>query len=325
MTQTQIQIQPGHIARHTPHGVGSQGRGAAIIDVAQDLLLRHLFQIGLANKLVFKGGTSLRKLYAGHAGRFSLDLDFGISDLNENPEALISEIVVAVSGLNLGPFTYDMTERRGKWTIIYKHPFSGADYTLSSKVDLNPPPWLNPVLRDWIPLPIHKQYGDPPLPKLHVIRLEENIAEKIARLNRTTTARDMFDLSWIMTTNAIFSALDIELIKKLAVLKIWVDANGLHGGGAFWKQSHEWYPFDPEKWLRKRNIAEFDTVDIGALAVPAPSFDELSKNISKSFSFLLNLNEDELIIANTKGKDRRLVLQMLRNLPDGRLKDVGLY
>ena len=47
---TQIQIQPGHIARHTPRGAGAQGRGAAIIDVAQDLLLRHLSKIGLAEK-----------------------------------------------------------------------------------------------------------------------------------------------------------------------------------------------------------------------------------------------------------------------------------
>jgi len=90
-------------------------------------------------------------------------------------------------------------------------------------------------------------------------------------------------------------------------------------------QGHEWYPFDPEKWLRKRNIAEFDTTDIGALAVPAPSFDVLSKTISKSFSFLLDLSEEELIIASARGKDRPLVLQMLRDLPGGRLKDVSLY
>jgi len=135
----------------------------------------------------------------------------------------------------------------------------------------------------------------------------------------------MFDLSWIMTTAFISSALDIEIIRKLAVLKIWVDANGVHGGNAFWKQGHERYPFDPEKWLRKRNIADFDTADIGALAVQAPSFDELSKTISKSFSFLRNLSEEESIIANARGKDRPLVLQVLRNLPGGRLKDVGLY
>jgi len=128
-----------------------------------------------------------------------------------------------------------------------------------------------------------------------------------------------------MTTAAVSSALDIEIIRKLAVLKIWVDANGVHGGRAFWKKSHECYPFDPEKWLRKRNVSDFDTADIGALSVPAPSFDDLSKTISKSFSFLHSLNEEELIIANARGQDRPLVLQVLRDLPGGRLKDAGLY
>jgi predicted nucleotidyltransferase component of viral defense system len=89
---------------------------------------------------------------------------------------------------------------------------------------------------------------------LQVMRLEENIAEKIARLNRTTTARDMYDLSWIMTTNALTLALDTQLIRRLAVLKIWVDANGVHGGNSFWKQGHESRPFNPEKWLQKRNV-----------------------------------------------------------------------
>ena len=32
---------------HTPRGTGAQGREAAIIDVAQDLLLRHLHDMGI--------------------------------------------------------------------------------------------------------------------------------------------------------------------------------------------------------------------------------------------------------------------------------------
>ena len=321
----QVQIQPGHIARHTPQGAGSQGRGAAIIDVAQDLLLRYLAEIGLAEKLVFKGGTSLRKFYAGNAGRFSLDLDFGIFNIFDNPDDLISELIVAVSGLKLGPFTYDMAERRGKWFVSYSHPFSGADYVLLSKIDLSPPPWLMPVKLNWIPLLIHRQYGEPPLPKFQNVRLEENIAEKIARLNRTTTARDMYDLSWVMKTISISSKLDMGLIRRLAVLKIWVDTNGVHGGNFFWKQSHKSYAFDPEKWLQKRKISDFDAEDIGTLAVPAPTFDELSKTISEAYSFLLDLSDEELIIAAARGQDRPLVLQKLRDLPGERFKDIGLY
>lgn len=61
----------GLVLRHTPKGSRGQGREAALVDIAQDLLLRRLSMIGLLDELAFKGGTALRKLYAGNAGRFS--------------------------------------------------------------------------------------------------------------------------------------------------------------------------------------------------------------------------------------------------------------
>jgi hypothetical protein len=57
-------ITTGWLARHTPQGPG--GRQAALIDIAQDLLLAQLCQQGIFDHLVFKGGTALRKLYAGN-------------------------------------------------------------------------------------------------------------------------------------------------------------------------------------------------------------------------------------------------------------------
>ncbi len=53
-------ITTGWLARHTPQGPG--GRQAALIDIAQDLLLARLHQRGVFDHLVFKGGTALRKL-----------------------------------------------------------------------------------------------------------------------------------------------------------------------------------------------------------------------------------------------------------------------
>lgn len=52
-----------HVLRHAP--ARGQGLDAALVDIAQDLLLRHLHDSGLLDELVFKGGTALRKLYAG--------------------------------------------------------------------------------------------------------------------------------------------------------------------------------------------------------------------------------------------------------------------
>ena len=65
----------GHLLRHFQGKTG--GFYPAMLDVAQDHVLHHphregLFELGL----VFKGGTSLRKMRAGAAGRFSTDLDF---------------------------------------------------------------------------------------------------------------------------------------------------------------------------------------------------------------------------------------------------------
>ena len=83
MSAYQISIQPGHIARHTPRNAGAQGREAAVVDIAQDLLLRELQENGTLASVVIKGGTAIRKLCAGNEGRFSLDLDFTLPPSNQ--------------------------------------------------------------------------------------------------------------------------------------------------------------------------------------------------------------------------------------------------
>ena len=174
MTLQSININPGHIARHTPRSAGAQGKEAAIIDIAQDLLLRHLHERGMLDNLAFKGGTALRKFYAGKLGRFSLDLDFSVINIGSDEDKVLADFITSIEGLEIGPFRYALTERRGKWSINYEYD-SISDITLKTKLDVSSPPWLFPVKREWIPMPIHKQYGIPPLPRLQTVRLEENI------------------------------------------------------------------------------------------------------------------------------------------------------
>jgi hypothetical protein len=241
----------------------------------------------------------------------------------DDDEALV-DFVTIVDGLRISPFRYGLAERRGKWSISYEYD-NIADITLKSKLDVSSPPWLNPISLEWIPMPIHKQYGTPPLPRLQTVRLEENIAEKIARLNRLTPARDMYDLAWVATTANVWSKLDKDLIRRLAVLKIWTDANGVRVGGTVWKSANETYSFDPVHWLRDRSKGYFDTEDIGALAVPTPSVKELSSTISSHYVFLKNLDDDERILADIREKDRAIALKLLTELPDHRLSGIGLY
>lgn len=320
-----LTITAGWIGRHTPRNAGAGGRDAAIIDIAQDLLLRRLHFHGALDGLVFKGGTALRKLYAGIHGRFSTDLDFSLANSNDHLDDVILDLIGAIEGTTIGPFSYGVQERRGKWALTVASEFDEEQAGLASKLDVSPPVWMDPVHRGWVPLPVHQSYGKPALPALQAIRMEENLAEKISRLNRTTTARDMYDLAWIARHRRDIGGVDFDLVRRLAVLKIWVDANGVSAGETEWKPNHEPAHFDPERWLRPRTAAEFDLEDIGALAVPTPTAEELSLEVRTSYQFLTRLDDVERQLAAAKAQDRASALRELAALPDGRLSGIGLY
>jgi hypothetical protein len=157
------------------------------------------------------------------------------------------------------------------------------------------------------------------------VRLEENIAEKISRLNRSTPARDMYDLAWIATNLGVAKNLENPLIRRLAILKNWVDANGIHIGKTSWRPGFQSFIFDPDKWLRDRSAEDFDIEDIGTLTVPTPTAKYLSETVSIHYSFLNDLDDDERCLAQIKEQDRALAIKLLSELPDQRLAGVGLY
>jgi len=159
MTAGPITLTVGWIGRHTPPGAGVDGRDAAVIDIAQDLLLRDLHNRGSLDALVFKGGTSLRKLYAGNQGRFSLDLDISVAGPTSDADTVVLALVDDIDGTIIGPFTFGVTQRRGKWSLTIQSPSGTDESTLSSKLDVSPPPWLEPVRRGWVAMPIHATYG----------------------------------------------------------------------------------------------------------------------------------------------------------------------
>ncbi len=83
-------ITEGHLARHYQGRRG--GRGPAIIDIAQDHMLHLLEREGLFNLgIALKGGTALRKFWAGNAGRFSTDPDF--AGFDESAAELLIEVL----------------------------------------------------------------------------------------------------------------------------------------------------------------------------------------------------------------------------------------
>lgn len=69
----------GHVKRHIPPG-SRLPDDIALLDIAQDLLLPHIHDRGVFDRVTFDGGTALRKHSAGSAGRFSTDIDPATND-----------------------------------------------------------------------------------------------------------------------------------------------------------------------------------------------------------------------------------------------------
>lgn len=250
-------------------------------------------------------------------------MDFSVSEFGLDRDEVAAAFAGKVDGLSIGSFRYGVRERRGKWSVVFEGNLI-RNPSLTTKLDFSPAPWLEPVERTWVPMAIHSQYAAS-LPAIRTVRLEENIAEKVARLNRTTTARDMYDLAWIMNSVSLARSLDLDLIRRLSVLKIWVDSNGLHAKTMAWPPDYKRSSFDVGWWLRERSEGEFDLEDIGALAVPVLSPKELSESVRNGFSFLCELTDEEEILAKADNRDRSLAIKLLRELPGGRFAGSGAY
>jgi hypothetical protein len=181
---------------------------------------------------------------------------------------------------------------------------------------------LPPVTRAWVPAPVHVAYD---LPRgIATMALEENLAEKVARLNRRRLARDLYDLWWI-GTHPPFSSFDEPLVARLAALKCWVDTHGLHASPTIsWSAVDGASTFDPERWLS--TTARVDDESIGLLMNPPPDMAQLHQDVTARYQFLAGVPAE--VTAATRQDRRGLadVHRLLRQLPGGRFsEDIALY
>ena len=299
-------VRTGHLLRHVPRQA-ELGAGVAALDIAQDLILAELHALGFfGGTLVFKGGTALRKLFAGPAGRFSTDFDFAVGAMDIEPRAAGELIAEAIADFRHASFQYTVSEARGRWVIHVATDLTDVEVP-PLKLDIGPPCWLRPAVRAFEDVPVHRRY-DFPLPELPVMCLEENLAEKIARLTRTSTARDASDLNWAAETSP-HPQLDRSLIRRLAVLKVWVDNHGMDG---HWKPAAGPQPFDPQVWLRQGR--EWDDERIGLLTHPAPRLEDLEDDLRRYSSWLADLEPDERRFASANASDRAAVVDAIAGL-----------
>lgn len=142
------------------HALGrAEAYDAALLDVAQDhllYLLSQTVQFG-DNRLVFKGGTSLRKCRLGNVGRFSTDLDFSAPD-----DEVVLEVCELIDGARVGGFEFGVQSTRGDgrhWQLRVRHTELGEPRIVASVEFARRPLALPSELLAFIQLPIHKAYG----------------------------------------------------------------------------------------------------------------------------------------------------------------------
>lgn len=309
-------LTPGYVGRHLPAG-SPVGLDIARLDIAQDFLLAHLAQQGAFDLVTFKGGTALRKLFAGSQGRFSTDLDLAAGTTAPGDRHDLTRLVAEYCNVALGPFTFHAAPARDRYVVQVTSGLGEVRQAI--KLEVGPPCWLPPEVRPFVPLGTHTRYGYP-LPALPTMALEEILAEKIARLTRQSTARDASDLVWMASTSP-HSGFDRALVRRLAVLKVWVDSWGL---GGIWRPALHPQPFEPATWLRDRGDA-WDDEAIGLLASPAPSLAELNAKLVTLYGWLADISPEEARWAQADPRDRGQVIAALKALPGRRLEQLPLY
>lgn len=196
-------------------------------------------ETSIAETLVMKGGTALKKLYFGDY-RFSEDLDFSAiggprgADLEEAFRSVGARVARGLS--RLGPFrvetervTHDAPHPRGQEDFVFRvqYPWQPQPYCVfKAEVTVDEPVLLPPARR-----PILHGYAEDLRETVLVYAIEEVLAEKLRALlqneeRRETRrwirprGRDIYDLWRILTSPPVpidRSALRRILAEKCAV------------------------------------------------------------------------------------------------------------
>lgn len=291
-------ITQGYLSRHF------QGRSgmadAALLDVAQDYALQFLSNEGIFDLgVVLKGGTSLRKLRAGNAGRFSTDLDFAA------PDADTGELLLdTLDGAELFDVRFSLTNRETlRAHLVVTTPL--GEPRIPARVEISPRPlWLPTTAMAPITLPVHAGY-EFPLPTIPAPALEESMAEKLAAWRRRQKIRDLYDLYLFGQ-----GTLNESLIRRLLVLKVWHDVVD-DGLGA--------RPFNPAEIVADIDVHRLPSEDIGLLTQPVEPATWLSR-VRTRYGFVTHLDGEEQRVAACNPGDRYAVSQLVAALKEAYLR-----
>ena len=201
-----------------------RGREFAFLELAQEHLLewmvREVLFEGDPDDVVFKGGTAIRKFRLGRRGRFSTDFDFAIAQdaFGEHVIVALEQGLIQVDNVRFEARSVDLPAAKAIWVAVV----DGVGTTMPSKLEftrrstLLPP--IIPAARPEIGGVTPDLLGfEPPL--IPLMRLEENLAEKLARFRRVIRSRDVYDLAEM--GHLVRGQLD--LVRQVLCFKVYLD------------------------------------------------------------------------------------------------------
>ena len=269
-------------------------------EVVLTFLLQLLSERGILDKLAFKGGTCLRKMFIGSHGRFSTDLDFtGIRE--HDHEGIILDMMQAFEQAFHGiQFAipdegYYETQDGLSWGVnpIYSHDWNGSGVSeIKLQISRRETPTLPPERRVQIEQSYFRFLPFAPA-DITCLALPEILAEKIRACYQRNKARDIYDLGMFATR-----PLDQARIRRLVVLKLW--------------QAQD--TFDPARLMQKfEDGREFDWDDLRQLLNRAVVIDRdrITADCVRGFGFLANLTDDERTLARDRHQREQVVADRL--------------
>ena len=277
-------------------------------EIVLTYLLQLLAERGILDKLAFKGGTCLRKMFIGSGGRFSTDLDFTRIEEHDHEDvvlAMMEAFEQPFHGIRFGvpDGSYYETQDGLSWGVnpVYAHEWNRDGQSLIRlQVGRREVPTL-PASRNAQRLQSYFRHLPFDPVDISCLALPEIIAEKIRACYQRSKARDIYDLS-------VFAArpLDRSLIRRLVVLKLWQAGDG----------------FDPEALMAKFDDGTaFDWDDLRQLVRRTQAIDpvEIATACLKGLAFLTELDPAEAELAADPHQRDHALWKILRDgLPAAR-------
>ena len=228
---------------------------------------------GIADRLVFKGGTYVRMMVTGDAGRLSEDLDFTNRNLPEDPEQLLrAAFAEPFFGVRFGVADpYRTAQRNWACGVTYAHEWDEGRFRL--EISYRETPFLVPPR--WRPLP-QLYFSALPfaIPEISSLQREEAIAEKLRAIQQRGTERDLYDAGRYGQ-----KGFDQALVRLLAVGKLWNDREA----------------FEPEKILATLSRGRREWPDLERLVGRGrrQDWNKMAAEAARRFAFLSELTPFE--------------------------------